>query len=780
MELTKNKLFIGILAFMLLIDTLVAFDLQLLYLRAILSFIFIIIVPGLLIMLMMKIRQLGFWEYLIYTVGLSISFIMFAGLAVNWILPWIHITDKPLSTWPILICFNIFILAFWIIAYLRNKDLKPFQVQPPKLDVLNTIMFTIPIFFLILAILGAFILNNRGPNILTMMMLGSIAVYVFVIVLFQKRLNPNIYPWALLLIAISLILAVSLRSWNISGWDISLEYQMFQLTKENFYWNIFDFQHSYNACLSITILPTIFSLFLKINNVYIFKIIYPLMLALVPVSIYLLSKRYTKPIIAFMASFFFVSQWLFFIEMPTLARQEIAFLFFTLSLLILFNKNISPKIINLLFLLFGFSMVIGHYSTSYVALALFIGTYIIFLIFRKTKEKRVFSYVYNKLNLTEKKKRREEKKRKRENHRLSAVLIFLLLIFAFFWYVQFTETSDDLVNTLSITAKNLGKIFTGEMRSNRVELALKGKSNIRGYSTENIKEYIGISTEYHKENYKITGYTDNEINGTYKPRVLGKEYISYKNLTIRKIADYIYFIDKYAIMLFIVLGIFCLVFFKLKQKSKIDAEYIFLSITCVFFVVAMLFLPYLSKAYNFERLFQQTLIILSLATVLGGLFIFKFVKRNIGLIIVIIVFLFYFLYNSGILYLLIGGFPFLHLHNLGPEYDAHYTHESEVKTIQWLELNYDRNELLYADVYSELKIYTASQLNKNIVTFIFPSTIDRDAYVYSSYTNTVKEKGAIVDNKYFTGEVADYNFPIKFLEQNKNKIYSNGGSEFYK
>ena len=112
-----NKIILGILVFLLIVNILVIFNLNAFYIRAILSFIFIVTIPGLLIMLMFKIRSIGFWEYLVYTIGLSVSFIMSGGRAVNWTLPFLHITDKPLSLYPILICFDIFLLILKFIAY---------------------------------------------------------------------------------------------------------------------------------------------------------------------------------------------------------------------------------------------------------------------------------------------------------------------------------------------------------------------------------------------------------------------------------------------------------------------------------------------------------------------------------------------------------------------------------------------------------------------------------------------------------------------------------------
>jgi uncharacterized membrane protein len=45
---------------------------------------------------------------------------------------------------------------------------------------------------------------------------------------------------------------LSLRSWYISGFDISNEYEVFKITKEKMLWSMSNFNDTYNACLSIT------------------------------------------------------------------------------------------------------------------------------------------------------------------------------------------------------------------------------------------------------------------------------------------------------------------------------------------------------------------------------------------------------------------------------------------------------------------------------------------------------------------------------------------------
>src|SRR5680860_785820 len=355
---TKNKLLSGILIFGLITNLLVIFDIQYFYLRAIFSFIFLITIPGLLIMLMLRIRKIGFWEYLVYTIGLSITFLMFGGLFINETLPLIGI-NKPLSLIPLIISLDIFLIIFWIIAYKRNKEIL-FEIRLPKLDWLNKIFFITPVIFPLLSILGAIILNNGGPNYLTIIMLGGIAAYVFSIVSFRKKLNQNVYPWAILMMSISLLLMGCLRSWYVSSVDINLEYHIFQLVKANQQWNMSLFPHAYNTCLSVSLLPTILSSFLKINDQYIFKLIIPLIFSITPIGVYLFLKRYTKIIFSFMASFFFISQPLFITWCNIPIRQEISFLFFTLSLLILFNENLGSRLKKTFFLIFVFSTVVSH------------------------------------------------------------------------------------------------------------------------------------------------------------------------------------------------------------------------------------------------------------------------------------------------------------------------------------------------------------------------------------------------------------------------------------
>jgi uncharacterized membrane protein len=382
MTITKCKLLLGILIVGLIANLVVCFDIQCLYLRAILSFAFLTTTPGLLIMLMLKIRKIGFWEYLVYTIGLSIVFLIFAGLAVNWTLPWLHITDEPLSLTPLLTSFDVILSICGLIAYKRNKAIS-LKIKVPQLDWLNKVFFTFPIVFPLLSILGAITLNNGGPNYLTMFLLFAIAMYVCSVVLLRRRVNDDIFPFSIFCIGLSVLLATSMRGWILSGHDVISEYHVFQLTKSQFHWSMSNLRDPYNACLSITILPTIFSMFLHVNDYYIYKLVFQIIAAMIPINIFLFLRRFSTSLNAYLASFFFVSQFVFSGDFPFLIRQEIATVFFTLSFVVLFDRNVPQMERELIFIFFAFSMAVSHYSTTYIALGLMFITYLIYFVFRK-------------------------------------------------------------------------------------------------------------------------------------------------------------------------------------------------------------------------------------------------------------------------------------------------------------------------------------------------------------------------------------------------------------
>ena len=80
--LSAKKLFL--LTLVLLISTNLAIFLDIPVLRQVLGFLFFTIIPGLLILYILKLNKLGLTAGIVLSVGLSIAFLMLAGLLLNW------------------------------------------------------------------------------------------------------------------------------------------------------------------------------------------------------------------------------------------------------------------------------------------------------------------------------------------------------------------------------------------------------------------------------------------------------------------------------------------------------------------------------------------------------------------------------------------------------------------------------------------------------------------------------------------------------------------------
>lgn len=764
MKITRNRIFAAIVVFGLMTNLLVYFNVQFFYLRQIFSFLFLTIIPGLLIMLALKIRKLEFWEYLVYTIGLSLTFLMFGGLLVNWVLPLISISN-PLSLRPISITLSYVMSVIGILAYFQSKDIS-YEIKLAGMSALNWIFSCIPVLFVPLSIFGAVSLNNGGSNIFTMILLGGIAGYVFLVAIFQKKLDSNIYPLAIVLMSISLLLMYSLRSWHISGWDINEEYRIFQITKSAGYWSPDLIKHTYNSCLSLTILPTIISRITNVNDEYIYKVIYQLIFSIVPVTMYCIYKKYTSAIVSFLAVFFFIAQPLFIQPMPALARQEIAFLFFTLTLLVIFTKNITQKTKDFMFVLFGFSMIVAHYSTTYVAIGIYLLSYIILLVYKKTVNLKFTKNIYTFFRL-------RNQKDIPITYNLRFIPIILIILFTFLWGTQLTKSANDLFQVINKTTLNMKQMFSADMRSEEIQASLSIFSVPNDNTLVNIHKYIN----------EMTMISDRTINSSYKyntflnVQLLPVNEIQVKpKIIIPFTSQFFNFLDivKLLTRVFVIIGIFYLVFSKL-NKTIVDRDYLVLCLVGVGVILMMYILPIISQDYNLTRLYLQILILLSLPTIYGCFLLLRFINEKLRLYLIGVIFILYFLCVSGYFFQLFGGYAYMHLNNFGYDYDKFYSHQSEVNSAVWLSKHRDIKSPIFADEFAALRLYSFGQIN-SINYNIVPSVITKNSYVYSSYANIVRGR---TDVEYRNMSLV-YTFPLEFLNENKNLIYNNGSSEVFK
>lgn len=434
-NLDVKQYFTVLIAIVILTDIMILLNVPLL--RQILGFLCFTIIPGILIIHILKLDKIEFLKKFVLSIGLSITFLMFAGLFVNSFYP---IISKPLSLPPVFISFNILLMVLAFIAYKRNKDnFDTKDVFNFKIDLKDKL--TSPLIFSLLfpfmAIFGTYLMNTQENNIILLAMLFLIPAYVVVVVYWRDRIHEATYPVAIWMIGMALLLMVGLRSNNLASGVCNAEYYFFQATLNSSHWDnslITKILSDYNACLSVTILPAIYQIFLEMQEVYIFKLIFNLLGSIVPLTTYVIFRKYMHAHHAFISSIFFMAQYPFISMLGWLGfRQLIALLFFVLAMLIFFDDKINVLIKKILFLIFVVSLIISHYTTA------FIFFIILFL----------YWSIINLKNVTSKFIGIKSKN-------ITAVTVILFFVLIFFWYGQIT--SAPITNVALFIKNNLANL----------------------------------------------------------------------------------------------------------------------------------------------------------------------------------------------------------------------------------------------------------------------------------------------------------------------------------
>ena len=442
-NLDVKQYFTVLMAIVLLTDLIILLNVP--FLRQILGFLCFTIIPGLLILHILKLNKIEFLKKFVLSVGLSVAFLMFGGLLVNSFYPLIL---KPLSLAPILISFTIILIILAFIAYKRNKD--DFDVGDVfnfKMDLKDKLTFPLIFSFLFpfMAVFGTYLMNTQGNNIILMIMLFLIPAYIVAVVFLRDKIPESTYPIAILMIGIALLFMFSLRSNHIIGMDAHTEYYIFQLITSNLHWDMSIFRHAYTACLSVTLLSAIYQSLSNMNGEYIYKIVYALIYSITPLGVYVLSKKYVGGLYAFLASIFFISQERF-ISITINLRTDIAIFFFVLAMMVFFDDKIDNVNKKLLFVIFMFSVIVSHYSTSYIFFFIMLGVFAgMKLLTKKQSLKKAIS--------------------------LTLMLLFFASIF--FWYSQVTEAPFSAgIHFFGKTFENLGNFFVEELRAETAQMVI--------------------------------------------------------------------------------------------------------------------------------------------------------------------------------------------------------------------------------------------------------------------------------------------------------------------
>jgi len=662
-----------------------------------------------------------------YLFGFALFLSIVYGLLINSALPLLGVRD-PLSYKYLTPVYLFFLLPFikLLIEYIR------WFKQRVSAWIIGIILVLNPL----LAIAGVNYLDNTGD--------GSIAVasivlvsFVFILTLIYAPSSKGIIKLSLYSSAISLLFANSLRSHFLVGWDIHQEYLVFQNTNLLNYWDINALRTAYNACLSITILPTTIHQLTGVPPMDVFRIIYPLIIALIPVIVYQIGTRITGSKVAYIGGFLFLIQNQFMAQLPALLRQSIAFVFFALMIDFILRININPKYKKWAILLSGIGVIWSHYSTTYIMMTLLTTAKIISMLINKRWPSK------NVINS------------------LSYKTLIGLFILAFSWNVLITDTASGLIHTIQKVLVNIGDTFTLENKSDMVKSVFYQKSNnsaaVNEYFTKTLQRLQNKETF---ENYKI-----NPISLDTGRQLLRTD----------PVAVYFHFVIPWVFRVAIIVGTVFLFIAVIKQRRGTLA--VSLSFAMFIFVLGIIVLPKISEEYNVERMLQQMLILLSPLGAVGLYKMFGAVKKIPSSIPVTIIVLSFLYQSSGFIDHLVFGTSNWMFSNSGESYFRYFTTSEEVAGVKWLEANTPPNTLLYTDKYTKLRLTAYSKQRFSYISNeINPPVIEKFGYVLSGFAGT--RANAVFAS--VNGRALRFSFPEKYLTDTRNLIYSNSGAAIYR
>ena len=678
--------------------------------------------PGFMLLRIMRFHDADVVRSVLYAVGLSLLWTMLSGLVLNTLgRVLLHTSLISLPAAPLWTAVTLLALLF--LTCLRDADPRD-QMRRPGIRVTPSILALalLPL----MAVFGALYLNWTGSNILQLLFLLATSVAGMAVVLKRKEVS-GLYPWAVYMIALALLLHVSLVSNYLNGWDIQHEYYLANQVLEAGCWSGIS-NYLVNPMLSITMLVPMYSLCTGLGPVWVFKIIFPLLFALMPVGLYWLFNRLVEERAAVMACLLLIYMFVFYGELQAVARQEIAELFLVLVLMQIFERH-GNKALRWTFLMaFGAGLVLSHYGLTLVLVGAAMIAWAVIMLER-----------LNPLPQLQKRLSRIP-----ALSRLSALLpagmahgtvdlrrtkvihpLFIAFVAALFLFWDVVVCSGTITTTVYGVAS---RIVTGVLN----EMFDLGSSQAIGAI---ITPSLSLASSLLKLLY---------------------------------------------LLIIAIIGFEILRLVYSRGANRFDREYSSLAVSFFLIAAAGLVLPYLASSFNTSRLFHIALIILAPLVILGGqgglrrLFgLLGAVRKERGETCILSVFLAIFLLlNAGFLNEVMGeGFTSL---ALDPEGDFLTWKDSEVVGGRWL-LYADHRDPNYADQSAWILLngmeWGASRSLSNTIEITYWSHTFLRSY-------NIESGQLLVQKRVQATDVYDYK-RTSDLTRDMIKIYDDRGSEVY-
>lgn len=298
--------------------------------------------------------------WIVYAVGTSLVVVTALGLMVNLFLPVVGY-DRPLSFFPLATVHVTVVVALSVLLRIRDTDT---AVEVPLPESLDDIDFQLPFLLLLplLAILSVMYLNVTGSNIpLISLLVITAAIPIFGVL---SYFNDRHLPLAIWAVAMALLChKIFFVGFTYGGHTAPVDIW------QNGYWSL-----EGESLLIHGILMPVMARLLRVEILTQLKAVMPIVISIIPVSMYIAFARYTNPKKALLgASLFFVAHPFYFIY-PGTPRGYFPVLFLALLGTVISDQGLASVHKRALWIIFAVGLIVSHYGTSYYAMFAVVGT----------------------------------------------------------------------------------------------------------------------------------------------------------------------------------------------------------------------------------------------------------------------------------------------------------------------------------------------------------------------------------------------------------------------
>ncbi len=735
-------------------------------------------IPGILILRLLKLHDLGNTFTTLLSVGLSIISVILIGLFMNQVYPLIGI-NNPISNIPLLATLTVFNMVLLFAAFYEDKEY--FHESSSKLSIrlITSNQFICLCILPLIAIIGPYTLQYYGNNSIQILLL--ILICVLVLAMAWGYLKKEYYHIAIFAIAISLLYYSVLISNHIWGYDIFFEYQFATYVIKNNIWD-YTWPHAYNAMLSVVMYAPIYTKLSGMTLTWVFKFIYPFLFSLISVGVYKIFEEHTGSKIAFLAAFFFIAYngfsygW-----MVQMARQQIAEIFLVLLVWLMINRTIPQNKRKILYLLFGIGLIVSHYSLTYLFMFMLLATIITITLLNSP-----FGNIVNTILLTlgfDKKYFGKYFEVKNQTISLPLSIFFIGFIVVYYSLTADSKPIASLFDAVKIIGTSVDTLAS---LNPMILLAAAGLILIvvaAGYLV-----YKRISVDLNPSDVTTHPMIKNTINRLTQMSLRRKQgllvlltvlvflqiwwpfrYMDIVSINAQRVITF----SVYFIIVGFVMNIIRPRTFHFTNEYNIFAIFNMIILACGIFI------PAFRGQLSLQRIYEVTFVVLAPFCIIGLYYISYSILKlitsmklerviNTTLKIIGIFLVLFFILNTGLIDLEVGQSSTL---PLDTSIDAPIFSRGEYAAASWFDSYYvnNDNETVFSDAFSNILLYwlndirttnpgNMSDIEPGSYLFVRSHNIAHDTFLYGN--------GEYIDTKEATND--------------SSKIYDNGDSQIYK